>query len=119
MWRTCSRKTLGRRPEKRCIPAQAMDLKFHCYLADQRKGRLKGVNCSQRDSLVDDLSENGAGVGEILRLQVIDNIRLDSLAGEESFELSIEVLQAIEAEGFRVKTILCSGASSEISLSAG
>ena len=34
---------------------------------------------------------------------------LDSMAGEESFELSIEVLQAIEFTRVKATTILCSG----------
>ena len=38
------------------------------------------------------------------------------MAGEESFELSIEVLQAIELKRFRVKAILLSGAFSEVSV---
>jgi hypothetical protein len=38
------------------------------------------------------------------------------MAGEESFEPSIEVLQAFEFKRFRVKTILCSGAFSKVSV---
>ena len=49
-------------------------------------------------------------------MSVIDSKAHDSLAGGESFELSIEVLQAIEIKKFRGDTFLFSGTFSDVSV---